>query len=105
MNIAALNGIVQGIGNNCFGSRNTITRQDMCVMLYNALRQRKPDLTGDELVFEDSGLIAEYAKPAVAALYKMGAVNGVSSTEFEPEGYATRAQAAKIIYSVLDDLN
>ena len=105
VNIAALNGIVQGIGNNCFGSRNTITRQDMCVMLYNALRQRKPDLTGDELVFEDSGLIAEYAKPAVAALYKMGAVNGVSSTEFEPEGYATRAQAAKIIYSVLDDLN
>ena len=39
---------------------------------------------------------------SVAALYKMGIVNGVSETEFAPLDGATRAQAAKIVYGVLD---
>ena len=44
----------------------------------------------------------DYALDAVAALYKMGIVNGVSETEFAPLDGATRAQAAKIVYGVLD---
>jgi len=34
----------------------------------------------------------------------MGVVNGISEKEFQPLGYATRAQAAKIIYGVLEQL-
>ena len=39
------------------------------------------------------------------ALCALGAVNGVSETEFQPKGSATRAEAAKVVYSVLEYLN
>ena len=55
-----------------------------------------------EPTFDDMGQISDYALDAVAALYKMGIVNGVSETEFAPLDGATRAQAAKIVYGVLD---
>ena len=45
--------------------------------------------------------IADYAKDAVSALCAMGIVNGVSDTQFDPLGTATRAQAAKVVYGFL----
>ena len=87
-----------------FGTGNYITRQDMVVMIYNALKYRNVDMKTDGFKFDDDGQIADYAKDAVAALHNMGAINGVTDTTFEPTGLATRAQAAKIIYSVLNEL-
>ena len=34
----------------------------------------------------------------------MGAINDVSETEFAPNNYATRAEAAKMVYGVLEQL-
>ena len=87
-----------------FGTGQNITRQDMAVMLYNALQYRNVNMTTDGFKFDDDWQIADYAKPAVGALHAMGAINGVTETTFEPLGLATRAQAAKIIYSVLNEL-
>ncbi len=104
VNIARENGLVNGIGNSMFGTGRNITRQDMVVMLYNALKYKNADITIKPLDFADSDKIADYAKEAVSALYGMGAVNGVSATEFDPLGTATRAQAAKVIYGVISHL-
>ena len=104
INIAARLGIANGIGDGMFGTGNYITRQDMAVMIYNALRYRNVDMTVGSFRFDDDGQIADYAKDAVAALHDLGAINGVTDTTFEPTGLATRAQAAKIIYSVLNEL-
>ena len=104
VNIAAELGIAKGIGDGMFGTGRHITRQDMAVMIYNALQYRNVSMKTDGFMFDDDGLIADYAKPAVAALHSMGAINGVTETTFEPVGFATRAQAAKIIYSVLNEL-
>lgn len=104
VNIAYENKIVNGIGNSQFGVGSSITRQDMAVMLYNALKYKNADITTKTLEFADSDKIADYAKDAVSALFGMGAVNGVSATEFDPIGTATRAQAAKVIYGVINHL-
>lgn len=104
INIAAELGIVKGTGNGMFGTGYYITRQDMAVMIYNALKYRGVNVTADGFKFDDDGQIADYAKDAVAVLHGMGAINGVTATTFEPRGYATRAQTAKIVYSVLEEL-
>jgi hypothetical protein len=46
-------------------------------------------------------MIAPYAYDAVASLYEAGIINGVSETEINPIGNASRAQAAKIVYGML----
>ena len=104
VNIAYEKGLVKGIGNGMFGTGAFITRQDMSVMLYNAMQMSGKDIAVAELAFEDAGTISDYAVSAVGALYGLGIVNGVSETTFEPQGNATRAQAAKVVYGALDYL-
>lgn len=104
INIAADKGIAKGIGNGYFGVGQKIKRQDMAVMIYNALVFRGVHMVTSELPFEDKENIADYAKDAVSALYNMGAIKGVTDTTFQPENFATRAEAAKMIYGVLEQL-
>lgn len=104
VNIARINNIANGIGDGKFGARTSITRQDMAVMLYNALKLRNAAITMSDFQFDDSDKIDDYAKESVSALYGMGVINGVSDTEFDPQGNATRAQTAKVIYAVLKEL-
>lgn len=101
INAAYKNGLVKGIGDGKFGVGQSITRQDMVVMTYNALKLKNAQLPAGELKFADSADIADYAKTAVGTLSKLGIVNGVSETEFAPLGTATRAQAAKVVYGIL----
>lgn len=102
VNIAKEEGIVSGIGGGLFGVGSPITREDMAVMIYNALNSKNVKMESVALGFADAGEISDYATEAVGALYNMGAVNGVSETEFSPKGLATRAQAAQIIYNVIE---
>lgn len=105
VNIAYEKGICQGIGNGYFGVGNSLTRQDMAVLLNNTLKLKGVQLPDEDTVtFEDKSSIADYAIVAVSNMVYIGAVNGVSETEFNPMGEATRAQAATIIYRVLDKL-
>ena len=59
------------------------------------------EFTTDAESFADDDQIADYAKEAVYALKNAGAVSGMTETEFSPQAGATRAQAAKIIYSLI----
>lgn len=104
INIAADLGVANGVGGGRFGVGVNISRQDMAVMIYNALLYRGVNMVSGELHFADSNEIAPYAKTAVSALYNMGAINGVSETSFAPNNYATRAEAAKMVYRVLGQL-
>lgn len=105
VNIAYEKGICQGIGNGYFGVGNSLTRQDMAVLLSNTLKLKGVQLPDKDTVeFEDKSSIADYAIIAVSNMVSIGAVYGVSETEFNPAGEATRAQAAAIIYRVIDKL-
>ena len=92
--------IVNGIGNDLFGSGANVTRQDMAVIIYNAMAKKEINLETQELAFSDKDLISDYAKHAVSALTKAGIISGLDDNTFNPAGDATRAEAAKMIYGM-----
>mgnify|MGYP004602791801 CR=1 FL=1 len=100
VNIAYANGIISGVGDGLFGVGRNIKRQELCTMIARAINAQTE--SGTQLQFSDSGDIAEYAKNSVAYLVHNGAVNGFSDNTFRPNDYCTRAQAAKIIYEVMN---
>ena len=56
-------------------------------------------------IFDDFENISEYAKEAVNALGKEGIISGMGNNEFMPKQNSNRAQAAVIIYRILDIIN
>ncbi|HIU57412.1 MAG TPA: S-layer homology domain-containing protein [Candidatus Ornithomonoglobus merdipullorum] len=99
---ATEHGICNGVGDSGFGVGANITRQDMCVMIYNAIKANGDSLASGEITFSDAADIAGYAAEAVGALANAGIVNGVGDNMFDPNGTATRAQAAVIINNALE---
>lgn len=97
-------GIVKGESENLFGTGNNITRQDMAVMLCRAGVYIRLNLTMPEnyAEFSDDDMISDYAKDAIYTLRAAGIINGISDKEFAPLENATRAQAAKMIYGLLE---
>ena len=104
--IARNTGIVNGIGDNKYAPRNTITRQDMMTIVYRALTSLplegkvSAELT-DEVEYPDFDSVAEYAKEAVSSLITSGLVNGKSG-KIAPADYTTRAEVAVLIKRILD---
>lgn len=98
------NGIINGISDTMFGTGNNVTRQDMAVIIYNAMATEDDGEAADTSVFTDGASIADYAQKAVCTLAKMGIINGYDDGSFNPNGNATRAEAAKVIYMVLDSI-
>lgn len=96
-------GIVKGYDDGSFGVGENITRQDMVVML-----NRTAEFAG--IVFEveasekfaDDNDISDYAKEAVYLFKEAGIVNGISIDEFSPKANASRGQAAKVIFELLN---
>lgn len=99
---ATEHGICSGIGDSKFGVGSNIKRQDMCVMIYNAIKANGGSLAAGGIEFADAADIADYAAEAVGALANAGIVNGVGDNMFDPNGTATRAQAAVIINNALE---
>ena len=100
--IARNSGIVDGIGENKFAPRNSITRQDMMVIIYRAIEKLKVELgENTEPEYDDFVAVADYAKEAVSALIATGLVNGKSG-RIAPSDYTTRAEVAVLIKRILD---
>ncbi len=99
---AYLNGITNGITENTFGVGRYITRQDMAVMLYRTFESKFLNNPQNSLSFTDSDKIAGYAETAVLNLSGAGVINGIGNGEFAPAANATRAQAAVMIYKIMN---
>ncbi len=96
-------GIVNGISETMFGSGQYITRQDMAVIAFNAGKIYGVNLSGEsKAVFDDNDKIADYAKAAVSALKNANVLSGKGNNTFCPFDFSTRAEAAKIIYGLLE---
>lgn len=96
-------GIINGIGENIFGTGMNITREDMAVIAYRTALKSGKLKEGERtsgFIFADDEQISDYAKTAVYALCDAGIINGVSEEEFAAKDALTRAQAAKIIYGI-----
>ncbi|WP_312635035.1 S-layer homology domain-containing protein [Oscillibacter sp.] len=97
-------GITSGVGNNSFAPTQTISRQQMFTLLYNALNalgQLPEGDSGKALTdFADSGSVAPYAQKAMAYLVEAGVVGGKNGYLL-PQSSSTRAQMAQVLYNLL----
>lgn len=96
-------GVSEGINQETFGVGLHITRQDMSSLAYRAAKIANValDASNEDIDFADKDDIADYAVDSIAAMKKASIINGYENNKFEPNGLATRAQAAKIIYGLL----
>lgn len=95
---AAENGIVNGVGDRMFAPGKSITRQDLCTILYRFVNAMDYELTvGEEKTFTDGASVSSYAAEAVRYASSVGLIAGYDDGTFRPKATATRAQMAVII--------
>lgn len=114
----ARTGIVRGNSNGLFLPNNTITREDAAVMIARAANMK---LTADldksmanlkkQFTDADDTIMSAYAMPSIEAVVKAGYMDGIKNVpvagqkkdtfSFDPRGNMTRAQAAAIVYRVM----
>ncbi len=95
---AVREGIIAGYGGGLFGTDDTITREQMALILYRWARTQGKGFTGAwmfRLPFADVG---EGAYEAVAWCYMHGVTKGTGSTTFSPKSPCTRAQIVTFLY-------
>lgn len=97
----ALN-IVTGTDFDIFGVGQSISREQMCTMLYRAMKFMDINIEDNEkdMLFKDRDEISEYALEAVEALYRAGIINGVSPERLDPKGTATRAMVSQMLCNI-----
>jgi hypothetical protein len=96
---AQTNAIINGTGENIFAPNAPVARQDLAVILTNYARYAGKSLPAKQNYsgFADARSIAGYAQAAVEILNKAGVINGKPGNLFDPQGSATRAEAAAIL--------
>ena len=99
---AVSNGVCQGIGGGYFGTGYNATRQDIAVMITNALKVKGVEITSDGASFKDSSAISDYAQSAVSFLGEKGVITGDENGMFNPKSNATRAEVAVMLSRVND---
>jgi len=95
---AASKGIVNGVGDGRFAPDQSITREQIAVILYRY--QGEPKVSGNLSSFPDKGKVSSFAANAMIWATKNGFITGISSgggTILAPQDHATRAQLASII--------
>ena len=94
-------GVTTGYADGTFRPDQNITRAQFSVMLYRCLGLDESRYAGVELPFADLDKIADYAVPAIKALYSEGVINGSKGKDgqiyFNPNAPLTRAQASAMI--------
>ena len=101
---ASANGIVSGYGNGLFGPHDSITREQLAVMLQNYAAFIGQNTEGGEFVatFADAGDIAPWAMDAMQWANANGLITGRTMSTLAPNGTATRAEMATIMQRFVD---
>jgi hypothetical protein len=99
-------GLVEGYQNETFRPDVKISRQDMAVMAARALKQYKErtftEGVNSYLDFNDATAISEYAKESIALIVQKKIVEGKYGKMFDPKNNTTRAEVAKIMYTLFN---
>ncbi|MGF7033819.1 hypothetical protein J2T17_004767, partial [Paenibacillus mucilaginosus] len=104
---AAEAGLLQGVADNRFAPDALITREQMAVLIWRAnvyLREAAGEQAGAGHAlkqFKDQGSISSWAEAAAAAALEAGLIQGTAADTFDPQGSATRAQAAVMMKRLL----
>ncbi|MGN1307130.1 MAG: S-layer homology domain-containing protein [Faecousia sp.] len=93
------NGIALGVSADGFAPDEAVTREQMVTFFarYAAKNGATVSDGADLSAYKDGAKISAYAAEAMAWAVKNGIVNGVSADLLDPQGTATRVQAAAIV--------
>jgi len=96
-------GVINGKDSDFFAPESKISREEMVTIIYRTMKylQVEPDKSRGNLLFRDENDISNFAKEPVEYLYSVGLINGKSEDEFAPKGFATRAEACKILSDII----
>ena len=87
-----------------FGVNQPITRMDAAVIAGRLLEKFGKLKATTQLRFTDAEAIADYAQGVIGSLVKMDIISGYNDNTFKPSESLTRAEAAKIIYLITNNL-
>ncbi|ANS75177.1 hypothetical protein AWM70_11655 [Paenibacillus yonginensis] len=85
------------------GASHVLTREEVAVILAQSLDADLPAVVGS-LDFKDEASISSSSLAAIQFAKEKGYLQGTGNNTFDPKGKLTRAQAAVLIYRVLQDL-
>jgi len=91
---ACANGITGGYSDSLFGTEDSITREQMAVMLVKAAHLSS---TGTGKTFSDDAIISSWAKEAVNIVTAHQIMTGYADGTFGSQNFATRAEAVTVI--------
>ena len=102
---ADANGIATGISDDTFGYKNSVTREQLALMIYKFtglfnIKNRTPN--GPESIdgFTDVDRVHDWAYDAMTWAVRNELISGLDDGSLDPRGTATRAQAAQIFYNL-----
>ena len=98
------NGIVSGVSDTSFAPFDTVTREQMCTMLYNYARYKGISLTRVyRMGFNDMEDIHDWAKDTVIAVSDSGIIGIEKIGYFEPKGAVSRADIAEVFVNFSEE--
>lgn len=96
-------GYVTGYEDGSFLAQNTITRQEAAVILSRIATRPETEKKIDS--FKDCSDVASWAKGAFEFAFSKGYFTGNDLGQLQPNAVLTRAQAAKILYTIKKEEN
>lgn len=93
-------GVAKGMSETEFAPKLDVTREQFVTFVYRfaALQEKADGESADLSAFEDAASVSGWAQEAMAWAVGQGIVEGMTETTIVPEGTATRAQAATMLY-------
>lgn len=95
----AVKGIIDGRTTTKFDPTSNITRAEFAALVSRMLKYQEG--SSEQIPFQDVSNNKWYYS-SVAAVYENGLISGKSPTSFDPDGYITREEVAKIIGKILE---
>ena len=104
VNWAVSKGIVSGTTSTTFAPDSNITREQMAVIMKNYADKMGYSIpkTLEAVTFADNAQISSWAKDAVKAMQQAGVLSGKENNRFDPQGSATRAEAATVLHRFVE---
>ncbi|MDR0818937.1 MAG: S-layer homology domain-containing protein, partial [Oscillospiraceae bacterium] len=100
--LAELN-ILTGYPDGTFKPDETVTREQMAVILLRTLNSQGFPLTPVRpfTLVDDIADASDYAQNAIRSLYRAGLIEGVGGANYAPKSGSTRAQACVLLYRAI----
>ncbi|WP_010276247.1 S-layer homology domain-containing protein [Paenibacillus senegalensis] len=106
---AKLSGLVDGFEDGSFRPEQTISREQMALMIIRSIEllgHPLPDRTNASVTdFVDADGISSWSQAAIDQAVKAGLIDGMQDGTFRPAETATRAQSAALLERLLKEVN